>query len=98
MTDTATNVPAPAPAPDDAPASPPADAPSPYGELGDFEHALGNVLRAVRELDEDETRRVLLAVSEFYELNLWHNAPTNDPLIRVSCAVKIIDASRAGKP
>ncbi len=94
MTDTATNVPAPAPAPDEAPA----DTPSPYGELGDIEHALGNVLRAVCDLDEDDTRRVLLAAAEFYGLNLWHNAPTNDPLIRVSCAVKLIDAARAGKP
>lgn len=93
MTDTAIN--APTTTPDEAPATEPA---APYGELGDIEHALGNVLRAVRDLDEDETRRVLLAVSELYELNLWHNVPTNDPLIRVSTAVKIIDAARAGKP
>lgn len=86
MTDTAIN--APTTTPDEAPATEPA---APYD-------ALGNVLRAVFDLDEDDTRRVLLAAAEFYGLNLWHNVPTNDPLIRVSTAVKIIDAARAGKP
>lgn len=89
MTDTATNV----PAPDEAPAAEPA----PFGELSDYEHALGNVLRAVRDLDEDDTRSVLLAVSELYDLNLWHNAPSGDPLIRVSSAVRLIEAARGSK-
>jgi hypothetical protein len=91
MTDTATNV----PASNEAPATEPASAP--FGELSEFEHALGNVLRAVRDLDEDDTRRVLLAVSELYGLNLWHNAPSSDPLIRVSSAVKLIDAARGAQ-
>ena len=63
----------------------------------EYEHALGNVLRACADLDEDDTRRVLLAVSELYDLNLWHNAPSGDPLIRVSSAVKLVEAARGPK-
>ena len=90
MTDTATN----APAPNEAPATPDA---APFGELSDYEHALGNVLRACADLDEGDTRRVLLAVSELYDLNLWHDAPSGDPLIRVSSAVKLVEAARGPK-
>lgn len=93
-TSTATNAPAEAPA---TTAAQPADTTAIYGELGDIEHALGNVLRAVCDLDADDTRRVLLAAAELYDLHLhyWHGNGQN--VIAVSDAVKLIEAARCAK-
>ncbi len=100
MTDTSTATDTPAPAPNEAPATTtaqPSDTTAIYGELGDIEHALGNVLRAVADLDANDTRRVLLAAAELYDLHLhyWHGNGQN--VIAVSDAVKLIEAARGAK-